>query len=61
MIASWFSAGVSSFIVAYIEKENIDKIIYTHIDDQHEDSMRFLKDCEIALGKEIEILQLKMI
>ncbi len=57
MIVSWFSAGVSSFIAAYIEKDNIDKIIYTHIDDQHEDSMRFLKDCEKALGKEIEILQ----
>lgn len=57
MIVSWFSAGVSSFIAAYIEKDNIDKIIYTHIDDQHEDSMRFLRDCEKALGKEIEILQ----
>ncbi len=57
MIVSWFSAGVSSFIAAYIEKDNIDKIIYIHIDDQHEDSMRFLKDCEKALGKEIEILQ----
>lgn len=57
MIVSWFSAGVSSFIAAYIEKENIDKILYTHIDDQHEDTIRFLKDCEKALGKEIEILQ----
>lgn len=57
MIVSWFSAGVSSFIAAYIEKDNIDEIIYIHIDDQHEDSMRFLKDCEKALGKEIEILQ----
>lgn len=54
---SWFSAGVSSFIAAYIEKENLDNIIYTHIDDQHEDTMRFLRDCEKALGKEIEILQ----
>ena len=57
MRVSWFSAGVSSFIAAYIEKDNIDKIIYTHIDDQHKDTMRFLKDCEKALGKEIEILQ----
>lgn len=57
MIISWFSAGVSSFIAAYLEKDNIDKIIYTHIDDQHSDTMRFLKDCEKALGKEIEILQ----
>ena len=57
MIVSWFSAGVSSFIATYIEKENIDKILYTHIDDQHIDTMRFLKDCEIALNKDIEILQ----
>ncbi len=57
MIVSWFSAGVSSFIATYIEKENIDKILYTHIDDQHPDTLRFLKDCEKVLGKEIEILQ----
>ena len=57
MVVSWFSAGVSSFIATYLEKDNVDKIIYTHIDDQHEDTMRFLRDCEKALGKEIEILQ----
>ena len=57
MIVSLFSAGVSSFVATYIEKENIDKILYTHIDDQHEDTMRFVKDCEKVLGKKIEILQ----
>ena len=57
MVVSWFSAGVSSFIATYLEKDNVDKIIYTHIDDQHEDTMRFLRDCEKAIGKEIEILQ----
>ena len=57
MNVSWFSTGVSSFIATYIERDNIDKILYTHIDDQHQDTMRFLKDCEKALGKEIEILQ----
>ena len=59
MIVSWFSAGVSSFIASYIEKDNIDRILYTHIDDQHKDTMRFVKDCEKVLGKEIEILQSK--
>lgn len=54
---SWFSAGVSSFIATYLERDNLHKIIYTHIDNQHEDSLRFIKDCEKALGKEIEILQ----
>lgn len=57
MIVSWFSAGVSSFIATYLEKDTVDKIIYIHIDDQHPDTMRFVKDCEKALGKEIEILQ----
>lgn len=57
MKVSWFSAGVSSFIACYLEKETIDKIMYIHIDDQHEDTMRFLRDCEKALGKKIGILQ----
>lgn len=57
MVVSWFSAGVSSFIAAYMEKDNIDKLLYIHINDQHEDSMRFIKDCEKVLGKEIEIIQ----
>jgi hypothetical protein len=56
MRVSWFSAGVSSFIATYLERESIDKIIYTHIKDQHEDTLRFLHDCENVLSKEIEIL-----
>lgn len=54
----WFSAGVSSFIAAYLGKD-IDKIIYTHINDQHDDSMRFVKECEKFLDREIEITQSK--
>jgi hypothetical protein len=57
MKVSWFSAGVSSFIATYLERDSIDKIIYTHIDDQHPDTLRFLHDCEMVLGKEIEILK----
>lgn len=57
MLVSWFSAGVSSFIATYLMRDKVDKIIYTHIDNQHPDTLRFLKDCEKALGKEIEILQ----
>lgn len=53
----WISAGVSSFIAGYLEKDTVDKFIYIDIDDQHPDSMRFIKDCEKALGKEIEILK----
>lgn len=57
MKVSWFSAGVSSFIACYLEKETIEKIMYIHIDNQHEDTMRFLIDCEKVLDKKIEILQ----
>jgi hypothetical protein len=55
----WFSAGVSSFIAGYLERENIDKFIYIGIKDQHPDSERFIADCEKALGKEIELLKSK--
>lgn len=53
----WISAGVSSFIAGYLERDTIDKFIYIDIDDQHPDSMRFIKDCEKVLGKEIEVLK----
>ena len=56
MKVCWFSAGVSSFISAYLVKDTLDKIIYCHIDEQHEDTLRFVADCEKVLGK-IEILQ----
>lgn len=52
---AWFSCGASSFLAAYLSKP--DEIIYIHIDDQHEDSLRYLHDCEKLLGKEIKILQ----
>lgn len=53
----WMSAGVSSFVAGYLERDTIDKFIYIDIDDQHPDSMRFIKDCEKILGKEIEVLR----
>ncbi len=53
----WLSAGVSSFVAGYLAKDTIDKYIYIDIDDQHPDSMRFIKDCEKVLGKEVEILK----
>lgn len=55
MKVAWFSAGVSSFVAAYLSKP--DKIIYIDIDDQHPDSMRFIHDCEKVLGMEIEIMK----
>ena len=52
----WISAGVSSFIAGYLVRNTVDEFIYTHIEDQEEDSLRFIKDCEKALGKPIKIL-----
>lgn len=57
MIISWFSAGVSSAVATKLVADKIDHIIYTHIDDQHPDTMRFIKDCEKWFGKPVEILQ----
>lgn len=59
MIISWFSAGVSSAIATKLalNKYGNVKVIYTHIEDQHKDTMRFIKDCEAWFGVPIEILQ----
>jgi hypothetical protein len=57
MLVSSFSAGASSFMATYLVKGQVDKIIYVHIDNQHSDTLRFVKDCKVKLGKKIEILQ----
>lgn len=53
----WISAGVSSFVAGYLVRDTIDEFIYIDIADQHPDSLRFIKDCEQALGKSISILK----
>ena len=53
----WLSAGISSFIAGYLTRETVDRYIYIDIKDQHPDSIRFIKDCEKILGKEVEILR----
>ena len=55
MKISWFSAGVSSAVATKFS--NPDLIIYIHIDDQHPDTLRFVKDCEKWFEKESLILQ----
>ena len=57
MLVSWYSAGISSLIATYLMRDKIDKVIYIDIDNQHEDSQRFVKDSEVLLGKEIEQLK----
>lgn len=54
---AWFSAGVSSAVATKLAINDIDEIIYTHIDDQHPDTLRFVKDCQVWFGKEIKIIQ----
>ena len=54
---AWFSAGVSSAVATKLVVNEIDVIIYTHIEDQHPDSMRFVRDCEDWLGMPIQVLQ----
>jgi len=56
MRIAWFSAGVSSAVACQLCTD-IDRIIYIHIDDQHQDTMRFVKDCAEWLDREIEIIQ----
>lgn len=59
MKVCWMSAGVSSFIAGWLARDTVDQFIYIDIDDQHPDSMRFIKECEQALGRPIEILKSK--
>lgn len=57
MLVSWFSCGCSSFVATYLLRDKVDEIIYTHINNQHPDSLRFLHDCENLLGRKITVLQ----
>lgn len=56
MKVCWFSTGISSFVACYLAKD-VDEIIYTHVSNQHPDSLRFLHDCEKLLGRKITIIQ----
>ena len=56
MKVCWFSTGISSFVACYLAKD-VDEIIYTHVANQHPDSLRFLHDCEKLLGRKITVLQ----
>ena len=57
MKISWFSTGVSSFVATWLVRDELDEIIYTHVPDQHPDSMRFLYDCERLLGRRVGVIQ----
>ena len=57
LAVGWFSAGVSSAVAIKLVCDRVDKIIYTHIEDQHEDTLRFVEDCASWFGKPVEILR----
>ena len=52
----WVSAGISSFMAGYLAGD-VDRWIYIDVSDQHPDSIRFIHDCEKAIGKKIEIVK----
>lgn len=57
LTVSWFSAGVSSAVATWLMRGFLDHIIYIDIEDQHPDSMRFVRDCEVWFEHKIGILQ----
>lgn len=52
---SFFSAGVSSAVATKLVIDQVDRIIYTHIEDQHPDTLRFVEDCQEWFGKKVDI------
>jgi len=56
-IVSSFSAGVSSAVATKLAIESIDHIVYIDIEDQHPDTLRFVRECEEWFGKPVTILQ----
>jgi 3'-phosphoadenosine 5'-phosphosulfate sulfotransferase (PAPS reductase)/FAD synthetase len=54
---SWFSAGGSSAVATKLLINEIDEIVYQHIDDAHPDTMRFVMDCQNWFNKPINIIQ----
>ena len=57
LTVSYFSAGVSSAVATKLAIADVDRVMYTHIDDHHSDTMRFVKECEEWFGKPVEIWQ----
>ena len=50
-----FSAGVSSAVAVKLVAGELDAIFYTHIDDQHPDTLRFVWDCHTWFDRDITI------
>lgn len=57
LTVSYFSAGVSSAVATKLAIDQIDRIMYTHIEDHHPDTLRFMLACEKWFGKPVELWQ----
>jgi len=56
---SLFSGGVSSAVATKLVISEVDEVFYTHIEDQHPDTMRFVNDCAEWFGKPVRVWQSK--
>ncbi len=57
LTVSYFSAGASSAVATKLAIGQIDRIMYTHIEDHHPDTLRFIQACEKWFEKPVEIWQ----
>lgn len=57
IVVGYFSGGVSSAVAIKLIANDLDRILYTHIDDQHPDTLRFVADCQTWFGQVVEITQ----
>lgn len=55
MRVGWFSCGCSSLVACKVAQP--DEVIYIHVADQHPDTLRFLADARVLLGRPITVLQ----
>lgn len=63
-IAVWFSCGAASAVAAKKTIERYDnlcdiRVVYNPVIEEHEDNLRFLRDCAEWLGKHIELAKNK--
>ena len=47
----WFSCGRSSLVACRLARP--DEVIYIHVANQHPDTLRFLMDARVLLGRPI--------
>ena len=53
LTVAWFSGGVSSAVAIKLAIDTIDRICFIDINDHHEDTGRFVQDCEAWFGKPV--------